>query len=314
MKPVCVVVCLLSVIFFLSVSVSIFSQQTNFSIAPAPVPWPYFDDGRTDLCPSGSFVRITAQDVTLTGALADVKARQAFSGLFALDINGGFGGLAGKMPGIPPVSTIYTSGKYSYVPYFTKATGDATATFLNLNASTNLELQPVRTEHFDIIIFGGAAFSYSSLTISTPYALIVPPPYANAGETFTGYTDKLTVTMTTYGYQCGIQCDVALDDTLRISPFFMMTSMRGTASFVDNPGTARYSAASYSANIPQSTSYSFGLDIIVGDFSIGTMLQQMQSAGKQDKNTNMVMVTASYHIPSDTGEPKKDPGTAAEGE
>jgi hypothetical protein len=294
-----VLVILLSLSIVPLQTTKVFAQQTNFSISPPPVAWPYFEEGRSDFAVSGSYISMKADEVTLKGGVLEMKARQAFDGVFAVSAAGGLGGLGGKMPGIPPSSPIYTSGAYSYVPYYVQTTGKATAVLLAMNGCLDLEVQPIHDDYFGLILFGGLSFNFTQMTITTPYDLIVPPPYSNAGEHFTGYEDKLTIMSTLYGFQAGAQIDLSVDENVRVSPFFMITSMQGTASMSDSPGAAQASGASYSASIPRTTAYAFGMDIIIFDVSIGTMLQQMQAAGDMNKDTSIIMISASYHFSPD---------------
>lgn len=143
MKPSAVLILLLSVSsFFISVS-ALHAQQSNFSISPPPIVWPFFDEGRSDMSIAGSIINMEAGALSMTGGVATVKGRQALGSGLAVDVAAGFGGLGGKMPGVPPMSVIYTSGAYSYVPYYTAPTGKATVSFLSLNASANIEVQPI---------------------------------------------------------------------------------------------------------------------------------------------------------------------------
>lgn len=296
MKPSRALIFPISVFAFLFFTFPVFAQQSNFSISPPPVAWPYFDEGRSDLSIAGSIINMEAGDVSMTGGVATVKGRQALGSGVAVDVAAGFGGLGGTMPGIPPMSVIYTSGAYSYVPYYTEPTGKATISFLCMNAAADIEIQPIRSDSFGLILFGGFVYNYAQMTITSPYALIVPPPYSNAGTYFYGYQDTLTMTLMQYGYQFGAQIDLAASESFRLSPFFMMTSMQGDATMADNPGVSTASGTSLSAKIERTTSYAFGLDIIIGDVSIGTMLQQLQSASETNKDTRTIMISATYHV------------------
>ena len=295
-----------SLLFFGFFGTMLSAQQSNFSIAPSPVPYPYFDEGWSDLTAGGSYIRISSSPMEMSGVLLGVKGRSAMAGTFALDAGGMFGILTGSMPGIGPMTPIYTSGSYSYVPYFTQVTGSAKITFVNFSGNLGLEVQPIRNEHFDMIFFGGLVLGMNSLTIYTPYNLIVPPPYSNAGQAYTGYTDTLTINSYPYGFQAGVQFDIALSENFRLSPFVMMNSVSGTATMTDNPG-AGAAGSSSSVTIPRSTSYSFGMDIIIGDVSVGTLLQQLKSAGEGNGSAKTVIINAQYHFL--TGGEEKIPET-----
>lgn len=47
---------------------------------------------------------------------------------------------------------------------------------------------------------------------------------------------------------------------------------------------------------PSSSSTSFGMDIIIGDISIGTLLQQMKSSETTSQDTSIFTVSVSYHF------------------
>lgn len=296
MKRISVVIPAFSLLILSASALPASAQQSNFSIAPPPVAWPYFEEGRSDMSVSGAYVNISAEALNMTGGVGAVKGRQALSDALAFSAAAGFGGLGGQMPGIPPMSVIYTSGAYSYVPYFTKTTGRATVSFLSMNAAFNIEVQPIHSSSFDLILFGGFSLNYSSMTITTPFALIVPPPYSNAGTYYYGFQDTLTLTLTQYGYQFGTQLDLVLSPSLRISPFFMMSAQQGDAVMTDKTTVSGAGGSSFSAKIPKTTSYSIGLDIIIENVSIGTVLQQMQKASETNGDTSVLMISATYHF------------------
>ena len=79
-------------------------QQSNFNIAPSPIAYPYFIPDRYDIKVDGSFVNITATDLSLSGGFADLKGRYAISEYFAIDGEFGMGGLSGTTLGLAPLS------------------------------------------------------------------------------------------------------------------------------------------------------------------------------------------------------------------
>lgn len=91
------------------------NQQSNFNIMPSPIPYPFFEPNRYDLKIDGSFVNITATDLTLSGGLADLKGRFAFLEYLAIDGEFGLAGFSGTMTGIPPLTSTLTSNGTPYI-------------------------------------------------------------------------------------------------------------------------------------------------------------------------------------------------------
>ena len=70
MKRRTVFIPLLSVFIFLIFNTGISAQQTNFTVSPPPVAWPYFEDGRSDFAAAGSYISMKTDSVTLKGGAA----------------------------------------------------------------------------------------------------------------------------------------------------------------------------------------------------------------------------------------------------
>jgi hypothetical protein len=295
MKQQNMIIVFLSIIILVFISSHLSAQQSNFTISPSPLPYPYFENERTDVSVNGNYISISASQMTMKGGFFDFKARQAMADFIAFDVNTGLGVMSGSMPGIPPLTPIYSTVS-PYAPYYTDATGNASLSFLNFLCSADLEVQPFKTDIVSMILFGGFTMTYSHFTITTPYELIVPYGYSNAGQTFTGYTNTLTITSLPYGYQAGIQFDLTLAENLRISPFIMISNTAGSATMSSNPGTSSGSSTSTSLKIPSSTTYSYGMDILIGDLSIGTILQQLQSASQQNGKATVIIISVGYHF------------------
>jgi hypothetical protein len=277
------------------------NNQSNFSIAPSPVAYPYFVPGAIDGRVDGSYVSIKMDQVSLKGAFFDFKARGAMNSFLAVNGELGIGMMKGSMPGIPPMVLIPTGGA-SGGYYYTRTDGDATLSFLEARPTLNLEIQLLDYHSFSFIVFGGIQLSYAQMTSQTKYSLIVPPPYSNAGKTYSGYTNTLEITSSMTGFQMGMQLNIPLSGEVRLSPFFMMSSLSGTATITDNPGYSGASSQSYSADIPKSTSTSFGMDIVISEISIGTVFQQIKSTEQSNGNVKVVMISAGYHFSSGDGE------------
>ncbi len=297
MKTLKIISCILlfSTLYIFIIDVDSYAQQSNFQIAPSPIAYPYFTDGRSDGLLGASFISITSQYMTLTGGAAEFKGRTAFSDYTAIDIDFGMAGMGGSMPGIPPISPIYTSGAF-HVPYYTQVAGDATLSFLSMRMSANLELQLLHDDIGSLILFGGPNLNFSQFTITTPFNLIVPPPWGNAGTVYKGYTDTLTINSTLTGWQMGMQMDIALATDFRLSPFFMISSFSGTANLSDTTTASGTVNTSLSADIPAASSMSFGMDIVIGDFSVGSLIQQMKKSKSSDQDVRVIMISVSYHF------------------
>ncbi len=283
-------------ICFLFMQSYTYPQQSNFQIAPSPIAYPYFEDGRYDGTIGGSFISISTTDMSMAGGAGDFKGRMAFSEFTAIDCDLGINMLGGSMPGIPPITPLYTNLGY---PYFTEVAGDASLLLFSFRMAVNIEFQPVKSEFGSIILFGGPNINISNFTITTPFNLIVPPPYSNAGEVYTGYTDTLTISTNLTGWQAGIQIDIPLGEGMRLSPFFMYSSFSGTAALTDTTTVSGSDTTSISVDVPGSTSTSFGMDIVFDDFSIGTLLQQMTASDETTQDTSIIMISISYHFSSE---------------
>lgn len=272
----------LLMLFIISSNASAADQQSNFTIAPSPIAYPYFGSGIWDSKMDISYVSISMDEMSLKGAFFDIKGRYSFNSFLAINGQLGGGWLYGTMPGIGPMTTPFGW----YVDY--SRIGEAELSFSSLRPSLNLELQPVK----GFILFGGINGTYTTFTIKTPYRLRrISDNYLSPYT----YTDNLTIDSSLSGFQCGIQIDVPLSRYIRISPFAMYSSFSGSMTMEDDPGTAGASKMSYSGDIPSSTAYSFGMDIIIDDISIGTILQQIQSSEKNNKDAKVIMITLGYH-------------------
>jgi len=278
---------------FLTTAISLFflqtqAQQSNFQIAPSPIAYPYFEEGRQDGTLGVSFISISTQDMNMAGGAGDFKGRIAFSDFAAIDGDLGLNMLGGTMPGILPL--------ISLAPYIPVSAGDATLTFFSFRMAFNLEIQPVKTDAFSLIIFGGPNINFSQFTITSPFNLRLPPTYTSVAK---GYTDTLTISTNLTGWQAGIQIDLPLGDDVRLSPFFMYSSFSGTATLTDTTTVSGYGSASFTVDVPGATATSFGMDIIFGEISIGTLMQQMAATESTTQDTSIIMVSVSFHFSSE---------------
>jgi hypothetical protein len=262
------------------------AADSNFQIAPPPIPYPVFVAGATDSKIEPIVVSISAPSVTLSGGGVNADGRYAFSDMLAVDVQGGLFALTGEMPGIPPMSLLPAySSSGSFLGYYTpQTTGKATVSMTSIQMSMNVEFQAIRGAAGGLIIFAGPSFGVMNMEMKTPYRLYWPA----TGATYSGYTDTLTISATNAGFQMGLQGDIALIDDMRIVPFMMVGSFSGTSTLTDKPGMSRASGTTSTADIPSYSTSSMGMDIIMGNLSIGTLMQQMQS---QDQASDPVKIT-----------------------
>lgn len=143
------------------------AQQSNFQIAPSPIAYPYFNDGRYDGNLGASVISINTPDMNMAGGAGAFKGRMAFSEFTAFDGDMGINMLGGTMPGIPPMTILYSSN--GFTPYITQIAGDAVLLLFSLRMSCNLELQPVHSDFGSIILFCGPNINISQLSITTPF-------------------------------------------------------------------------------------------------------------------------------------------------
>lgn len=274
------------------------TSNSDFQIAPPPIAYPYFEAGRVDGKIEPMIISIESQqaEMSLAGGGINMVGRQAFSEWIALDVQAGLFALNGQTAGIPPITPILTSGGYP-VYYYTRVDGKANVNMTSFVMSFNIEFQPIKEDFGNLILFFGPNFGVSSVTMRTPYSLIVPPPYSNAGDVYSGYTDTLTFSGSTSGAQFGMQAGFALGYGLQISPFFMMSSASGTATLTDDPGTGNAGTTSVTADIPESSTTSFGMDIVIDEMSLGTIFQNIQSQDSEEQSDiNIVMFRFGFHF------------------
>lgn len=300
MRHAALAVVLVSTLLALSSDRIAEAQQSSFQIAPPPIAHPYFEAGRSDGKFNANFINIESAtaDISLSGPGLDVVGRRAFSEFMAVDFQGGLFALSGTMPGIPPIALIpayNTSGQF--VNYYgVQPAGDADVTMAAFSMSFNLEFQALKSDFGSLILFAGPNLSLINMTMTTPYNLIVPTGFTNAGEVRTGYTNELTVTATTAGMQVGMQMGFNLGSGIQLSPFFMMSSSSGTSTTTQDPGLQGVSDSTMTGDIPTTSTTSFGMDIIIGELSIGTLLQDIKSEENQNEDVKVTIFRLGYHF------------------
>lgn len=290
MKKIFLIYKLLLPLTFISLYHPIYAQQSNFQIAPSPIAYPYFREGAYDGSLGLSFINISTENVTLTGGSGDFTGRLAFTDFAAADGDFGISMMGGSMPGIVPTVPLN--------PYIPVPAGDSSLMFISFRMAFNLELQPVKSDMLNMILFGGINMNLSQLTVTTPFNLLLPPGYTSVAK---GYTDTLTISTTLSGWQAGIQLDIPLGGDTRLSPFLMYSSFSGTATLTDSTTVSGYGSVTMTADVTAASSTSFGMDIHFGEYSIGTLMQQMSVSDNTTQDTNIIVISVSYHISGNSG-------------
>jgi hypothetical protein len=268
----------------------VFSADSNFQISPPPIAYPYFEAGRTDAKIEPMFLNIEAQNISLSGGGVNFDARQAFSEEMAVDVQGNLLVLSGEMPGIPPLTLIPAYSGSTFLGYYTpQTTGKAKVGMMSIGMSLNVEFQPFHSDAGGLIIFGGPNINITRMTMQTPYRLYYPP-----STYYSGYTDTLTIASVTGGVQFGLQGDIALGSDARISPFVMTSTSSGSSTLTDDPGVSGVADSSTTGDIPSSTTSSLGMDIIIGNFSVGTVMQQMKAQSSTSDDVKITMFRMGY--------------------
>lgn len=265
--------------------------SSNFQIAPPPIAYPYFESGRTDSKVEPAYIDVKATDFSLKGGGVNFDSRHAFSDSIAADVQGGIFALNGEMPGVPPITPIPAYSGGTFLGYWMpQATGKAKVTVTSVQMSINLEFQPFHNDSGGLIVFGGPSLGVMNMVMNTPYSLTF------GATTNSGYTDTLTISSVTTGLQVGLQGDITLARNLKISPFLMTSSYSGTSTLKDDPNVSTASGYSTTADIPSYSSSSMGMDIVIGNLSIGTLLQQMKSQKNSSDNVKVTMLRMGYRF------------------
>lgn len=271
------------------------TSESSFQLSPAPIPYPYFDPGTTDGKVDVSYVNLSLAGYTFNGLSIFGKARKAFTEMLALDGMAGLMYLTGEMPGIGPISPLPAySAAGAFLGYYTPIPAKTgTATALTVSFSGNAEVQVIRSPLFNAIVFAGPALNITSFTLKTLYNKY----YVPTGTTYTGFTDTLSTSIMLGGLQAGMQIDIPLGSMIRVSPFFLVSSLGGSATITDDPGTKTSDAYSGSYEIPSSTTVSTGFDVFLNEISIGAMAQSGKSS-QTGGNSSYYQLTVGYRFTS----------------
>jgi hypothetical protein len=217
------------------------AQQSNFSITPPPIAAPTFEKDEKNVKVRGTYLSLEGQGVELSGGGVDMVMRKAFSDTVAGNFSIGMFLLDGDMD---------------------FGTGKADLTILSEVFGLNIEVQPVKTERVNLILFGGPTFDFSQGSMETSVTVLTNT-----------ISDTLTITTVMFGYLAGAQFGLNLGD-FNISPFAMMTSKSGSSTVSSSFG------GDTETDIPTFTTTSYGFDIAYVPWNL-TLSSVLQEAAKQ---------------------------------
>jgi len=171
------------------------AQQSNFNVAPPPLPSARFEVGKTEVLVQGMYSSLSGDAVSFTGLGTFATGRKAMSDLLAIDAQVGLLRLGGD------------SGSGS----------SAMSLSMNLGmVAADLELQPFRNDWLSVLAFAGANVG-GFLGNSTV-----------GSKTYSGLRDGAPSGFL-YGAQGGVQVGVGLG-AWHLDPFVTVTRVMGTVS------------------------------------------------------------------------------------
>lgn len=238
-------------------------NSNGFQIAPPPIAHPIFAAGVKDQKFDFNYISMSSSEteVDLTGFGASYIVREAYSDSLAVSAQMGLFMLNGTMPGL--ALPFYYSGNW----YFPQSLSQADVSMMSMPFSANVEMQLIKEDAASLIVFIGPNLGFSVMNMQTSYKVSPTSPT---------YTNLAQVTSTTAGLQFGMQAGLKLSDDVKISPFFMVSSSSGTANFTYKSGASGVQETTYTGEIPDITTSSIGMDIIIKELSVGTVLQDIQ--------------------------------------
>jgi hypothetical protein len=245
------------------------SQNSNFTIAPAPIPNPFFEAGRLDSKLTGVYLSMKSDIVDLTGVAGGYNLREsgsdhlAFDGMFTLF------GMSGAM----------------------KLSGydDIKMKIMGWHIQGDLEFQVIKKDDFSMILFAGGAWDFlvMSYTNVPTYSL---PPNNNIEYDLLPRNIIANTVAIPFGVQSGINLK-----GVTLVPYAQILQVLGGAMTMGYKRAPM--GAQTAASIGSSQSMVIGMDILIDkyDISIGSMLQKAQdsSSGSSD-SVDTVMFTLSW--------------------
>ena len=233
------------------------ADTSSFSIAPPPIANPVFDAKEKDqkirltyLTMESSPTTTVSSQFKLKGYGLDMVARKAFNSVLAID--GGVG-----------------------VTYLDGTIGtDGTLTGMTIPLTVNLEVQPVKTDVFSLILFVGPQFGISAMQIDFPGMSITSDSYV-------------------YGLQAGAQMGFNINDTIGIDLFGMTLTQSGSQ---DTYISSAYYSDSISSDIPSYTTTTYGLDFVYlpWGLALSSILQEAGKSNSTGMKTHMYQFAWSH--------------------
>lgn len=236
------------------------ADTSSFSIAPPPIANPVFDAKEKDqkirvtyLTMESSPTTTVSSQFKLKGYGLDIVARKAFNSVLAID--GGVG-------------VTYLDGNIG------SGSNAGTLTGMTIPLTVNLEVQPVKTDVFSLILFVGPQFGISVMQIDYPGMYISSDSYV-------------------YGLQVGAQMGFNIKDTVGIDLFGMTLTQEGTQ---DTYISSAYYSDSISSDIPSYTTTTYGIDFVYLPWGVA-LSSILQEAGKSESTgtkTHMYQLSWSH--------------------
>lgn len=229
-------------VFFITPVYGANAENSSFSIAAPPIATPVFDEDEAHIKVRGTYLTMKGTDpgspFEINGYGMDFVARKAFNAVIAIDGGIGVTGLEGD------IGAGASAGSIDGV---------------TVPMTVNLEVQPIKTKFFNLIVFGGPQFSFSYMYMDFDG----------------GYAD---IDSYVYGLQAGAQIGITIADTIGVDFFGMTLSQSGSQDVYTSA-----TGDSQSYDIPSYTTTSFGLDFEFIPWGL-TLSSILQEAGKSDSN------------------------------
>lgn len=229
------------VLFCLGPAVSF--AEDSFTIAPPPVPHPYFEPGLESHKADLLLVSFESDYFNAGGLGVNYKTRHVMSPALAVDFAIGIFGMGGT---------------------FNEDSGtDGTLNLVSVPASLNLEVQPYANKDFNVILFAGPV-----IDLMVTNATI---------ESSVGEDDvTMTMTQTLGGFQGGVQLGINMGDIM-FSPYVMASTKSGSMT-IDYDGTSQTS----DVEPISSTTIGFDMEHLPTGITLSSLLQVAAMAEDDD--------------------------------
>ncbi len=230
-------------------------QNNSFQIAPAPIPYPYFESGRWDGQINGMGASLSATGLSAGLAGFSGSFRYSFNDFLAWDFAGNLG-----------------------VGGFNMTSENLKGAMALGGFSTNLEAQ-IGGKNGGIILFGGPSFEGFNLTNSA--TTLQYGQFGSMGAFLSGG-------------QFGVQGNIKISDAVRLAPFVMIQSLGGSSSVTGNFGGGTNTTVTSQIPANTSTSYGLDLlfnDWSLGTF---LQELQQSSSSSNNGNVHLVVFQVGY--------------------